>query len=328
MAKKTTRSRCTRFRVGRVSVYLHHGGWWIYYRQHDRPVRRRIGNERTAAERIAAELNAQLTASVPTMFDFRPIGVTELRTEFLSFHENLQRSSLATIGRYRAATEHLVNYVACLAKPVLAHEISATEFALHLRSLKVSPNGHCHAAKRPLRDKGVQFIMETCRAMFAFAQRQRHLPPYASNPFAELRLDRMKVEDAKPIFVFDSESERKFLSAARDWEFPIHFTLAKTGMRPGELCHLLIEELDLDAGWLHIRNKPELGWSVKTRNERNVPLHGPRRTPAKSPPASAPDSGPRSSRSTTHPDPATGRNETSVRPRQPPSNATSLALSK
>lgn len=44
-------------------------------------------------------------------------------------------------------------------------------------------------------------------------------------------------------------------------------------MRPGELCHLLIEEVDLCGGWLYVRNKPELGWSVKTRNERSVPLH-------------------------------------------------------
>ena len=141
-----------------------------------------------------------------------------------------------------------------------------------LRSRQVSPNGHANTNKRRLRDKGVQFILEVCRSMFAFAQRQRCLPPYATNPFAELRLDRMRIEDAKSIFVFDAISESQFLRTAKDWEFPVHFTLAKTGMRPGERCHLLIEELDLVERWLRVRNKPELGWSVKTRNERNVPL--------------------------------------------------------
>jgi len=62
-----------------------------------------------------------------------------------------------------------------------------------------------------------------------------------------------------------------FLKAADPWTFPIHFTLAKTGVRPGELIHLLIEELDLDGGWMHIRNKPDLGWQIKTRRERSVP---------------------------------------------------------
>lgn len=277
MAKRSARSqapsRCTRFRIGRVSVYFHHGGWWLYYRQQDRPVRRRVAETREAAERIAAELNAHLTVAAPTMFDFRPIGVAELRAEFLDFHESVQRSSLATINRYGTATQHFVEYVASLPRPAMAHEISATGFASYLRSRRVSPNGHGHTALRPLRDKGVQFILETCRSMFAFAQRQRHLPPYATNPFADLQLDRMKIEDSKAIFVFDAATERRFLAAALYWEFPIHFTLAKTGLRSGELCHLLIEDLDLSNGWLLVRNKPELGWSTKTRYERSVPLH-------------------------------------------------------
>src|SRR5262249_6247915 len=46
----------------------------------------------------------------------------------------------------------------------------------------------------------------------------------------------------------------------------------KTGLRVGELVHLLIEDVDLGGGWLHVRNKTELGWRVKTGNERSVPL--------------------------------------------------------
>ena len=37
--------------------------------------------------------------------------------------------------------------------------------------------------------------------------------------------------------------------------------------------HLLLpDDLDLEAGWLHVRNKPNLGWQVKTRNERDIPM--------------------------------------------------------
>jgi integrase len=267
------RQRCTRFRVGRVSVYLHHGCWWIYYRQQGRAARQRVGSEREHAERVAAELNAQLTSAAPTMFDFRPISVSALRQAFLNYHEQVLRSSLATIQRYRNATGHLVNYVSQLPRHVPAHEVSPVEFVGYLRSCLISPNGHERSKKRPFRDKGVQFIVETCRSMYSYAQRQRHLPPYQPNPFSEMAPDRMRLEDAKPIFLFDASTELQFLEAARNREFPIHFTLAKTGMRSGELCHLLIEDLNLNAGWLHVRNKPELGWSVKTRNERVVPLH-------------------------------------------------------
>ncbi|MFO0877602.1 MAG: tyrosine-type recombinase/integrase [Gemmataceae bacterium] len=36
--------------------------------------------------------------------------------------------------------------------------------------------------------------------------------------------------------------------------------------------HLLIEDVDLDGSWLNVRNKTELGWRIKTGQERVVPL--------------------------------------------------------
>lgn len=260
--------RCTRFRVGRVSVYLHHGSWWIYYREDDKPIRRKIGSDRAAAEQAAAHVNAQLATAAPTLFGFKPIAIADLRAAFLREHESVRRSSLATISRYSAATQHLVDF----SPKTKAHQVSASAFAEFLRNRIVSPNGHKNSPRRPLRDKGVQYILEVCRSLYAFAHRQRHLPPYSTNPFADLRVDLMRIDDAKPIFVFDSVTEAAFLSAARGWEFALQFTLAKTGLRPGELCHLLIEEVDLKEGWLHVRNRPELGWTIKTRLERSVPL--------------------------------------------------------
>lgn len=108
--------------------------------------------------------------------------------------------------------------------------------------------------------------------MYTYALKRRHLPPYAGNPFSELPLDKMRIEDAKPIFVFTADTELKFLKACSAWAFPINFTLSKTGLRIGELVHLLIEDVDLASGWLHVRNKVELGWRVKTGQERTVPL--------------------------------------------------------
>ena len=41
-----------------------------------------------------------------------------------------------------------------------------------------------------------------------------------------------------------------------------------TGLRAGELTHLLLpDDLDLPNSLLRVRNKPKLGWQVKTRNE-------------------------------------------------------------
>jgi integrase len=39
------------------------------------------------------------------------------------------------------------------------------------------------------------------------------------------------------------------------------------------LCHLLLlDDLDLERRVIRVRNKPELGWQVKTCGEREVPL--------------------------------------------------------
>lgn len=261
-----------RFRVGKVSGYLHHGAWWVYYRESGKPIRRKVGQSRDEAERVAAQVNAQVELGSPTLLSFSPIAVDELRQQFLDYHEHVLKSSLGTLHRYRTATQHLLDFVRQQTRLPKAHEVKPAAFATYLRKLEVAPNGHKNTAKRKLRDKGVQFILETCRSMYNFALKRRHLLPYVGNPFSELPLDRFKIEDAKPIFVFDEATEVAFFKAASVWAFPIHFTLAKTGLRVGELVHLLIEELDLDGGWLHVRNKTELGWRVKTGNERAVPL--------------------------------------------------------
>lgn len=262
-----------RRRIGHVSYYVRHGSWHIYYRDGARQVRRKVGETEEIAAQTAALVNAQLTASAPTLFSFTPVPIAELRQRFLDHHELVLRSSLATVRRYRTATQHLEEFARISGrtnKP--AHELDAEQFVRHLRSIRVAPNGHAHTARRPLRDKGIRFILETCRSMFGFAAKKRHLPPYGENPFAGLGGKRFSVEDAKRIFVFDAATELAFFQAADSWSFPIHFTLAKAGIRLGELVHLVVEDLDLERGWMTISNKPDLGWKIKTRRERIVPL--------------------------------------------------------
>jgi len=261
-----------RFRVGNVTVYEHHGAWWIYYRDAGKTERRKVGSTREQAEQVAARVNSQLTSNEPTLLTFTPIGVAELRKQFLEYHEHVLYSSVGTLKRYRSATQHLEDFISTLTKAPHAHDVKVEAFATYLRRIEVAPNGHKNTAKRKLRTKGVQFVLETCRSMYTFAVKRRHLPPYAGNPFSALPLDKMKIEDAKTIFVFDADTELKFLKACLAWAFPIHFTLAKTGVRIGELVHLLIEDLDLTGGWLHVRNKVELGWRIKTGEERMIPL--------------------------------------------------------
>jgi integrase len=86
----------------------------------------------------------------------------------------------------------------------------------------------------------------------------------------------MPIDHRRPVVLFTSDQEREFLEACDDWQFPIFVTLLLTGLRPGELTHLLLpDDLDLKTGVLFVRNKSRLGWQVKTRNERAIPLVGP-----------------------------------------------------
>lgn len=237
------------FRVGRVKVYLRGRVWYLCYFENGKRRRPRVGPDRQAAKQLAAQVNAQIEVGAPAATSFEQVSIVELRQRWLEHHEQVRRSSLNTIRRYRAATAHLIRFVEH-EKPVKhAGQFTATHaeaFVRYMRQTQVAPNGHAHAAKRSLRGKGLKFVLESCRAMFNFAARRRHLPPYADNPFTVIEVDRIPVEDAKPIELLGAEQERQLLEACDDWQLPIFLTLMLTGMRPGELIHLLLpEDLDL-----------------------------------------------------------------------------------
>jgi len=269
--RKSTRN----VHIGRVSIYRRAASWCIYYRENGKARRIRIGPDRKEAERRAAEVNAQLVHEIPSAYGYERVPVAELARLWLDHHELVLRSSVTTVRRYRAAAEHMLRFVREQHPKLMADGVSpriAESFVKYLRRSKVAPNGKAKGKKRPLRDNTVVFILGVCRAMFNYAARQRHMPPYAPNPFTELGLRRIKVEDAKPTPILTPQEESAFLEACDPWQFRVFFTLAFTGMRPGELCHLLVEDVDLAGRLLHIRNHPDLGWKTKTRSERKVYL--------------------------------------------------------
>ena len=134
-----------------MSVYLHHGAWWLYYRDGGQPFRRKIAETRQEAEQVAAQVNAQLTSGAPTLLSFRPISVPELRQLFLDYHEHVLKSSVGTVRRYRAATQHLEEFAGRQPRPPQAHEVRPDAFAAYLRWIEVAPNGHRNSKKRKRR---------------------------------------------------------------------------------------------------------------------------------------------------------------------------------
>lgn len=247
----SVRSRSS-FRVGRVKGYRRGSVWYLCYQEEGQRRRPRVGDSVEQAKLIAAQTNAQLHSGVATAPSFEPVTIAELRTRWLDYHELVRRSSVPTIHRYRTATDHLLNFISHSRTNAQAGNFTVTQaeaFVRYLRHLEVAPNGHRNTAKRRLRDKGVCFVLETCRSLFVFAAKRRHLPPYAENPFAALEIGRIPVEDAKPIILLTAQQERALLEACDDWQLPLFLTLITTGLRPGELAHLLLPgDVDLSRG--------------------------------------------------------------------------------
>src|SRR4051812_36657481 len=198
----STRAKKSRFRIGRVHGYLRGRVWYLRYREQGRRRQPRAGTDYQLARDMAAEINAQLEVGAISMLGFEPIGMLTLQEQWLAHHEHVRRSSVQTINRYRAATQHLINYISTVRPIRRASDFRvqhAEQFVRHLRELQVAPNGHPHSAKRGLKDQGIKFVLETCCTMFNYAQRHRHLSPYAENPFRTLEIGRIPIEDAPEI---------------------------------------------------------------------------------------------------------------------------------
>lgn len=282
MTTRTTTKRSplkqpSEFRVGRVKAFLRGQVWYLCYFEQGRRRRPRVGPDRDAARQMAAQINGQLETGVRATLSFDSITIPALREQWINNHETVKRSSLQTVNRYRTATEHLMRFLekTPVKSAALFQIANAEQFVRYLRGLRVAPNGHPNTRKRPLLDKGIQFILETCRSMFTFAAKRRYLPPYAENPFTALELGRMPLENRRAIIMPVQTKVAQVLAAASSWEFPVLLTLALTGLRPGELSHLLIEDFDAMEDLIHVRNRPDLGWQVKTRRDRTLPLAPP-----------------------------------------------------
>ena len=277
-----------RERIGQISLYQHHGAWYTYHRHSGKPIRLNWGTQLARAQVAASLLNAgwvathgnvsvdtEMAAVLAGIPGIHTLGtstagsgapttvactttVSVLRQAFLDYHEKVLGSSMATVNRYRAATAYMETFAA-RSKGSSATSLDTSAFVEFLRSVNVASNGHSHTVRRRLRDRGVRYILETCRSLYRFGLQKGILPKDFDNPFSTLGIGHFKVRDRRPVFVFDVEQELAFLQAADLWGFAVHLTLAKTGLRPGELVHLLIEDVDLDGAWLHIVSKAELG---------------------------------------------------------------------
>jgi len=99
------------FRIGKVQAYLRGKVWYLCYCENGQRHRPRVGDDRKAARQLAAQINGQLAVGAPAALSFEPIAIPQLRDRWLEHHEQVLRSSLQTIARYRTATNFLLRFL-------------------------------------------------------------------------------------------------------------------------------------------------------------------------------------------------------------------------
>jgi hypothetical protein len=184
----------------------------------------------------------------------------------------------ATVRRYDAALSH---YRAFCARP----EVQKTHphvggvnrdfrlgFAAFLNVRQTPPNGHPGAAARPM--KGQAFVLDTVRAMFAWAadpDRGNLLPDGFRNPF-------LRHGEARPLFRGDPLAEPDvtlpmaldFVRACDHDQLLLFAPMLLFGLRASEPCFLFREYLDGD--WLRVPCNPDLEYRTKGRRDKRFPL--------------------------------------------------------
>ncbi len=265
-------------RIGSVTIFKRGSTFYLYYRENGQTKRPKIEGNLSVARATAAKVAAALAEDRPSPVSFQRTSPAELVDQYLDYAETVQCLAWRTLDRYRAALSHLRDFwhELGLTKIDAVSVATVEDFVRWLRGQTRTRNGHRNGKRRQYKLAGIKFILSTCKTAFNWGYRRRMLPPYASNPFSEFRASALKDNEANDEIerIFTPQQEQDFFAACSEWQRGLFLPLALLGMRAGELTHLLISDVDLDLGIIHIRSKPEMLWRVKTRRRRDLPLVG------------------------------------------------------
>lgn len=263
-------------RIGPVTIYKRGHSFSLYFREHGATRRRKVDGNLAVARATAARVAAALAEGQRAPIGHDRTTPRALVGVFLETAATVRDLAPRTCDRYRAALERFLEFCddSGLASLDEVDGAAVEDFVRWLRGRTRTRNGAARGKRDRYKTGGIWFILSTCRAAFLWAARRRMLPPFAENPFQGVPIEalRDRDEDGGATRVFSPAQEAAFFAACDAWQRPIFEALATYGLRVGELTHLLVEDVDLDAGTISVRSKPELGWSVKTGRQRVLPL--------------------------------------------------------
>jgi len=259
-----------------VTIYRRGLSFFLYYRENGKSVRRRVEGNLAVARATPTKVAGALDEERPSPIGFRKVDPATLVSEFVAYTANVQNLALRSQDRYRAALERFVEFAQERGIKSIDHVGAATveDFVAWLRTRTRARNGHENAKKSGYKTGGIQFILSTCRTTFNWAAKRRMVPPYAENPFSDFPIDQMRDRDRDAGWstMLSNTEQQAFFAACDDWQRRVFSVLVMFGLRVGEVTHLLIEDVDLQAMTIQIRSKPDLFWWVKTDRHRVIPL--------------------------------------------------------
>lgn len=182
----------------------------------------------------------------------------------------------STPGRYRTALQHLAEFVHrqfsdSQLQPWRPTREMVLGFKTHLSSVMISPNGHPHAHRRPLSTKGSTFILCCCRAMVRWAVQEDLLPAQCAEAFVHSGRS-----NAAGIGFSDSPIKTdqvvRLIRSADLYQLAVFAFHIFLGVRVTEPCWAMIENVDLEQGWVEFRCNEQLAYRTKGNTDKRLPL--------------------------------------------------------
>jgi integrase len=230
------------------------GAWWVFINHKGRRTSKRIGPGevgRKAAREAAGKIQAKLALGDCSILDRseRPLIVREYGDRWLTVYASVNCKP-ATVENYRRS-------LALHAYPTLGDLPLGTVTRSHVKALiaeKLS-GGNRKSNGKPLNPRTVGTVLIPLRAMFAAAVDDGLIP---ANPASRVgrfvgNRENTPTERLDP---FTAEELRHLLTTCRDrfpTEYPFALTLARAGLRIGEVSALSREDLDCERSLLRVR---------------------------------------------------------------------------
>ena len=110
--KKTDPGRYIKVvRLGKVSIYRRGNGYWIYFRDGGKSVRRKVDGNLAATKATASGINVYLEQKRPSPFNYQTKSIGKVVDDFLEHCKLARGLRVRTLRRYRAALDHFVDFV-------------------------------------------------------------------------------------------------------------------------------------------------------------------------------------------------------------------------